>query len=174
MTEIWKDIIGYEGLYKISNLGRVKTLERFVKKNDRIHHLKERIRIAGLGSSGYLQLVLCVNNIKVNKMIHQLVAESFLNHKPNRYNLVVNHKDFNKQNNNVGNLEIVSNRENSNKKHLPSSSCYVGVVWNKKAKKWASSIYINGKLKHLGLFTEEILASEAYQSELAKINSISN
>jgi hypothetical protein len=83
--------------------------------------------------------------------------------------LVINHVDFNKLNNKVDNLEIITNRKNANQKHLKSSSVYTGVCWHKPNKKWMSYISINGKSKYLGLFTNELEASEAYQKELKQI-----
>lgn len=150
-NEQWKPIENYPDYY-ISNLGNVKSL----KIGD------ERILKAG-NNKGYLFVILCnklKNKLKNKKRtIHSLVAEAFLNH-----------KDLNKQNNNVYNLEIVTNRENTNLKHLKSTSKYVGVTFHKQNNKWRSRIQIDGKLKHLGLFDTEIEASNAYQ---LKLNSLS-
>ena len=83
--------------------------------------------------------------------------------------MVVNHIDLNKKNNNLSNLEIVSNRENSNRKHLKSSSNYTGVSWDKNKRKWQSQIKINNKNIFLGRFNNELEASNAYQKELNKL-----
>jgi len=154
MEEIWKTIEQNE-LYQISNFGRVKSLK----------FGKEKILKLNPDGSGYLKVDF--NN--KTKHIHQLVASAFLNHIPSGHKLVVNHKDFNRLNNNVLNLEIITNRENTNMKHIKSSSKYTGVCWHKKAKKWLSRIVINGKQKHLGYFTNEIDAFEMYQKSLNKI-----
>ena len=91
--EIWKDIKDYEGLYQVSNFGRVKSI-RFGK---------ERILKSGTNNWGYLFVKLCKNGKIKPFLVHRLVAEAFL---PNTDNLpCVNHKDENKQNNNVNNLE---------------------------------------------------------------------
>jgi len=160
--EIWKDIIGFENKYQVSNIGNVKSLN-YLRSG------KEKILKNNLGSTGYLAVVLCKNGIKKPIRVHQLVAIAFHNHKLNGYKLVINHKDFNKLNNNENNLEIVTQRENANKKHIDSSSNYVGVYWNKQNKKWNSSIMINGKIKFLGSFALEIEANNAYKIELTKI-----
>lgn len=102
--------------------------------------------------------------------IHKLVAMAFLNHTPDGTQIfVINHKNFDKMDNRVENLEIVTSRENSNKKHLSSTSKYTGVSWNKNTNKWRADIYINSKLNYLGLFTNEIEASNAYQNALKQI-----
>lgn len=94
--EEWKDIKGYEGHYQISNKGRVKSL----KHN---HTKKGKILIPFKSNNNYLSINLYKNNKLKTYLIHRLVAEAFL---PNPDNLpVVNHKDENKLNNNVENLE---------------------------------------------------------------------
>ena len=100
--EEWKDIKGYEGIYQISNKGRVKSL----KFN------KENILIPVKQNRGYLFVNLCKNGKVKKYLIHRLVAEAFL---PNPDNSPqVNHKDENKLNNNVENLEWCSNEYNIN------------------------------------------------------------
>ena len=96
MEEIWKDIKGYEGLYQVSNLGRIKSLTR---KNV----LKERIIKGGIQKNGY-RFVLLYKDKKVRIFkVHRLVAEAFIPN-PNEYK-EINHIDENKQNNNAENLE---------------------------------------------------------------------
>lgn len=100
IEEIWKDIKGYVGLYQISNLGRVKSLKRITVDGKTI---KERILKPGTDKPGYEFIILRKNNKSHNLMIHRLVAEAFIEN-PNKYSCV-NHKDGNKLNNNVSNLE---------------------------------------------------------------------
>ena len=157
--EVFKDVKGYKGKYEVSNLGRVKSL----KFN------KEKILKAGVNANGYLQVNLFKDGKCKARKVHQLVAVAFLGHKPCGMKLVVNHIDIDKLNNNVSNLEIVTARENGNKKHLKSSSKYTGVCWDKRDKKWMAYIRINGKLKNLGYFTDELEASNAYQLKLSEI-----
>jgi len=168
--EIWKPVKNYEGIYEVSNLGRVKSLSRIILRRGKYPFLSnERILKPGISSNAYLTVFLSFNTVQKSHLIHQLVAEAFLNHKPNGHKLVCNHIDFNRLNNHVDNLEIVTNRVNTNQKHLKSSSQYIGVNWDKKAKKWRASIKINCKTKFLGLFKSELEASKAYQNELKKI-----
>jgi hypothetical protein len=168
--EIWRPVIGYEGIYEVSNLGRVKSLERIVERNNgRNKTINEKILKGRINSDRYFNIDLCNKGVIKTKTIHQLVAESFLNHKPCGMKLVVNHINFDRTDNRVENLEIVTARENANKKHLKSTSKYTGVAWYKTSKKWLASIYINGKSKHLGLFTDEYEAHLAYQSALSQL-----
>ena len=154
--EIYKNAIGYEGIYQVSNLGNVKSLR----------YDKEKVLKLSKNLGGYLTVNLYFNCIMKTRTVHQLVAEAFLNHKPSKYELVINHRDFNRSNNDVNNLEIVTTRENGNQKHLKSSSQYTGVSWDKNRNKWSSQIVINKKLKFLGRFNNELDASGAYQKAL--------
>lgn len=166
MQEIFKDVPGYEGIYQVSNLGRVKSLERIDSNN---HPVKERILKASDRGHGYLSVSLANGGIKY-KRVHQLVAMAFLNHIPNGYMLVCDHINNIKNDNRLSNIRIITNRENTNLKHIKSSSQFTGVSWEKKNHKWRARIQINGKDKNLGMFTNEIEASEAYQNKLATLN----
>jgi len=152
IVEIWKDIPDYEGCYQASSLGNIKSLRRC---DSRGHLVKEKVLKGGL-SRGYLTVNLRNNNKTKNYKIHKLIAITFLDHKPNRYELVVNHKDFNRLNNRVENLELVTNRENTNQKHMKSTSKYIGVSWNKAKSRWRAAIRIKGELVYLGSFMNEI------------------
>ena len=108
MEEIWKDIESYEGLYQISNLGRVKSLGKGKSNNS-----KERIMKAGKDKkNGYLSVILYKDGKKKYCKVHRLVAFVFL---PNPDNLPqVNHIDEDKTNNRVENLEFCDAKYNSN------------------------------------------------------------
>ena len=108
MIEIWKPIKNYEGCYEISNLGRVKSLSRQVKGG---RTTEELILKPIKNSHGYLQVDLCLNGKMKHHKIHRLVAEAFISKDDDTKN-TVNHKDYNKHNNCVDNLEWLSNREN--------------------------------------------------------------
>ena len=111
--EIWKPVVGYEGLYEVSSYGRVRSLDRYVKySNGPIHLHKGRILNPGKEKVGYLVVPLSCNGKLHLKKIHILVAEAFI---PNPDNLPqVNHKDENKTNNNVDNLEWCTAKYNMN------------------------------------------------------------
>ena len=117
MKEVWKDIKGYEGLYQVSNLGRVKSLhQRAIKRNSKIKINYEQILKPVIGKNGYSTVTLYKkennNKLKNNYKIHRLVAESFLNNSQNFPQ--VNHIDENKQNNKLSNLQWVSSSQNNN------------------------------------------------------------
>jgi hypothetical protein len=103
--EIWRDIEGFEDLYQISNEGRVKSLGNNKSR-------KEKMLKGVKNSNGYLGVGLYKNGKLVRKYVHRLVAEAFIPN-PNHYK-EVNHKDENKQNNHVDNLEWCSSKYNAN------------------------------------------------------------
>lgn len=96
MEEIWKDIKEYEGLYQVSNLGNVRSLNYNRQKITKQLRPYKNIR-------GYWVVSLFKNNKQKTKMVHRLVAESFIENIEN--NIIVNHKDGNKNNNCADNLE---------------------------------------------------------------------
>lgn len=155
--EIWKDIIGYND-YKVSNLGRVKSIK----------HGKEVFLKGGKNSRGYRCIGLCENGIQKIRTVHQLVAIAFLNHVPSGLNFIVDHIDDDKLNNKLDNLQILTNRGNTSKGYVKknTSSKYTGVSWCKNKSKWRSRIYILGKDKHLGFFNSETEASNTYHEAL--------
>jgi hypothetical protein len=146
---IWKIIPNYEN-YKINQKGKVINITRNTTVKPYI------------SKKGYLNIKLSKNNKVRTFGVHQLVAIAFLNHTPSGMLLVVNHIDFNKLNNNVNNLEIVSNRVNTSKNHLKSTSKYTGVYYNKINKSWIADISINGKSNYLGSFKTEEEANQKY------------
>ena len=111
--EIWKDIPNYEGLYQISNLGRVKSLERFRKgKNGSLSSVKEKILKPGILNSGYYIIGLTKQSILKFYYVHRLVWESFNGSIPEGYE--INHLDEIPSNNRLSNLSLVTHKENIN------------------------------------------------------------
>lgn len=107
MKEIWKPVVGYEDSYEVSNLGRVKSIKEtpfsICKSSDRIMKLY-------MHKKGYLKVMLYLNGKRKHAFVHRLVAEAFI---PNPNELSqVNHKDGNKTNNCVHNLEWCTGKEN--------------------------------------------------------------
>lgn len=161
--ETWKDIENYKGHYQISNLGRVKS----IKKE------QHKILSQGLCGSGYLVVALCLNSISKTKMVHRLVAESFLGCNSD---MQVNHIDENKLNNNLSNLEYVSGRVNIQKYYSTrvNTNKKVGATFNKATNKWRSFIRVNGKQVYLGAFVNELEAAKAYQEAIKKYDYATN
>jgi hypothetical protein len=153
IMEIWKPVKNYEGLYEISNLGRVNSL--FTRKG--------RIIIPKTEKGGYQRIGLRKDNSQKLFNVHRLVAETFL--EKEEYQNQVNHKNKIRSDNRVDNLEWVSSIENHFHKNLNSNttSKYVGVAWDSKKRKWVSYINFNKKKVHLGVFNSE---SEAYNARL--------
>ena len=155
--EIWKDIKGYEGIYKISSLGRI------------INVKKDTFKEPNIGSHGYLKINLYNKGVEKTRTIHSLLAEHFLNHNPNGHKIVVDHIDNNPLNNDLKNLQLITNRENTAKEKRGKSD-FTGVHFDFSSNKWMSRIFINGKRKYLGLFETEYQAHLAYQKELESLS----
>lgn len=151
--EIWKKLdegLKYE--YSISNTGKLRADSSF-------HKNKKGTFLGSKDTSGYLRTALTLKNGNVKHFkIHRLVAKYFINE--NIEFLTVNHKDFNKHNNNVSNLEIVTNIENINHYYTENlkkktSSKHIGVGYHTQLKKWTSRVNFNGKRFSLGVFDNE-------------------
>ena len=107
MKEVWKDVHGFEEAYQVSNFGRIKRKKRTDSSN---RTRKERIMSPSIYSNGYMNVELRMNNKKRRTSVHRLVAEAFID---NPLNLPqINHKDENKVNNHVSNLEWCTARYN--------------------------------------------------------------
>lgn len=109
MNEEWRDVSGYEGKYQVSNLGRVKSLERAVRDTSP-YKIAEKLKKPTLDKKGYSQVMLWKNGKYKRFFVHRLVATAFI---PNTQQMpVVNHKDCNPKNNHVDNLEWCSQSHN--------------------------------------------------------------
>lgn len=113
MEEMWKDVPEFEGCYQISNLGRVRSIDRkFKSKDGRNWSIKGRIDNPTISSKGYFHKRFKYNGKQKNYKIHRLVGLLFLTNSSNL--LEINHKDGNKLNNNAENLEWCSRQQNMN------------------------------------------------------------
>ena len=158
--EIWKDIIGFDGLYKVSNYGRVMS-----------YHGSGRILRPRYDKRGYVQYILYKNGTKTSVKGHHLVWDLFGDGKRNGRIINVDHIDEDRSNNNISNLQLLSNRENlsKGKNKQRKSSDYTGVYKPKQYNKYQAYITINGKHKYLGAFESQEEASLAYQTALKSI-----
>lgn len=110
-NEIWKDIKGYESYYQVSNLGRIKSKERYSSccyGKQRL--LKEKNIVPTPDKNGYLRIMLSKDKDKKRFYIHELVAQAFLDNSNNHP--CVNHIDSNRTNNEVENLEFCTHKQN--------------------------------------------------------------
>ncbi len=133
MEEIWIDIAGFEGVFQISNLGRIKSLFRLTKNGQGFRPVKERIRKSNYSDKlGYSQITL--KNIALNNSkrfyVHLLVAKHFIPNPENKPE--VNHKDGNKLNSKMDNLEWATVSENQ--KHAYDTGLKFG-YWKDKIPK---------------------------------------
>lgn len=162
MNEIWKDVVDFEGLYQISNLGNFR---RHPEKPRKANYPKNINRL------GYVYVSISKNGKKFNKTIHQLVAAAFL---PNfQYGKHINHIDGNKTNNVLSNLELSNPVHNNTHAHTlpttfkPGKSKYrnVSIRLDKRNKnpqlEYHASIKINSKRHYIGRYSTEIEAAKA-------------
>lgn len=168
--ELWKDVLGYEHKYMVSNLGRVLSLEReVVSSRGQIIHVKRRILKQRLDKTGCFTVSLCSQNKKrKERKVHILVAQAFLDD----YNktLGVDHKDRNRLNNLHTNLRMSTQSQNgANSSKKCGSSKYKGVWFRKDSNKWRSSIKYEYKTINLGSFAQEISAAKAYDKKALEL-----
>ena len=168
--EIWRDIKGYESVYQISSLGRIKTKgkirRRKVKGESNLIPFK--IHKPNYDTRGYNVAKLQLNgNIRMFK-VHRLVYQEFKGELIE--GLVIDHIDNDQNNNNENNLQQISQRENSHKNPSKSfedkTSKYVGVHFDKNNNKWVAQIRINGKCKFLGRHETELGAFLVHKKEM--------
>ena len=158
--EIYKDIPDYEGFYSVSNKGNVMS---FAKGRKRLLKLTPN-------KTGYISVTLTKNKVRRSILVHQLVAMGFLNHTPCGHDLVVDHIDSDKLNNKLNNLQVITNRENCSKDRKNKTSKYSGVYWDKNNNNWRTQTSINGKTFHIGSFTNEEDAYNAYVEKIKVFN----
>lgn len=159
IEEIWKDISGLEGKYQVSNLGRVRSLPRYVQSKHRSSFIvKGRIRVPYLGTDDYLRITL--PNKKSS--IHRLVASAFLGES----NLQVDHINGNRLDNRLENLRYCSNRDNCTFATKKINK-YTGV--SSTGKKWRARTMFNGENVHLGSFNTQEEAHKKYLEVMRNI-----
>ncbi len=145
MIEQWKAVKDFEGVYEVSNLGRVKRIALGLGTN-----AKDGILKPGLSKKGYPRVYLSKHSKKYTKPLHILVAQAFI---PNPHNLPqVNHKDGNKLNASVENLEWTTQKGNM----LHSAKLGLhgdGVYYDKGMERWVARYYLESKRINLGTFT---------------------
>ena len=154
--EIWLPVVGYEGLYMVSNNGGIRSLIN--KKVDYIDLKPWKT------TSGYLETSFAKNKTRRAYKAHVVVAQAFIGEKNGKY---VNHMNGDKTDNRIENLEYVSRRENAN--HCLSGKYLKGVCKHPERKVYQAKIRINGKHKSLGVFKTEIEAHNAYKNAVIEL-----
>lgn len=164
--EEWRDVPNFIGAYQASNLGRVKSLDRYVLSRRGVKRFfKGRVLKQTVGDKGYFQIGLCSVELALTIQTHLVVAECFFNHKPNpKLNLVVDHKrNKYRKNNSIFNLQIITSRENVNKDSKSNRTEFKGIAPTKNGN-WTAYLYIGLKKKQfcIGTFKTEKEASDKY------------
>jgi len=172
--EEWKDIIGYEGEFIVSESGKVKSLERtYMRSCGKKYAVKGKELTPFISNCGYVRIAMRKDGKPKKYSVHRLVAEAFLPREIGRN--FVNHLDKNKLNNHYSNLEWVSMIENACHRNdkTKTTSKYVGVSWIKAKKRYVATMCINKKQKTIGHFLTE---EEAYAArcKYEKDNNIIN
>lgn len=112
MLEEWRAVVGYEGLYEVSNMGQVKALERRVMNNGGLQRKHERILKAHYGQNHHGMVILCKDGKTKPHLVHRLVAMAFIPNPDNKP--CIDHIDTDFQNNHVDNLKWCTQKENCN------------------------------------------------------------
>lgn len=153
--EIWKSVKGYEGLYEVSNLGRVRSIDRIVRCNSGINIIKGCILKQYLEKKGYLRVHLCNKQIGKHFLVHRLVAEAFIPNPDNKP--TVNHINHDRTDNRVENLEWATFSEQMDKITLDKLSKKI-LQYDKQGnliKKWDSIRMVE---REIGLKHQDIIA----------------
>ena len=161
---------GLETNVEVTRCGRVRRVKvDWMKRNTSIGEVNfSKLK---LHPQGYKIIGIQIKDLKPKTIqIQQLVAASFLGYNFNGHKLVVDHKDDNKLNNHIDNLQIITQRENNSKERTLKSGLPVGVCFRKDINKYRSQIYLNGKIKYLGCYNTSEEASNAYQNKLKEIS----
>ncbi len=149
--EMWATVCGYSGRYQISSFGNVRNAE------------KEKILSQCNDKRGYLVVTFSNNGEAKQYRIHLLVWDYFGDSKRDGRKLQVDHKDNNKKNNNISNLQLLTARQNTiksiSKRKLPTGVCFVS-----KINKYQAQAYHLGKVRWLGYFNNKEGAEQSYKN----------
>lgn len=150
MREIWKDIKEYEGLYQVSNLGNIKSLNRTIENKGSIggkYRIKEKNRAQTISKTGYYICTLYKKGKGRTFKVHRLIAEAFIDNPDNLP--IINHKDGNKLNNLIDNLEWCDyshNNKEAYKQGLKEKNLKWIIECNKRKRKKVNQYDLNNNL----------------------------
>lgn len=173
--EEWKNVLynGLETNIQVTSYGEVRRVlpTWSVRNNGKWKHKLGNVDLSKLKTNkGYSWLSFMIKgDLRKHAGVHQLVAAAFLGYQFDGMKTVVHHKDFNKLNNNVNNLKIVTNRENCSIEKTIKSGLPVGVYYDKERNKYESYLKVDGKKKQLGRFNTIEEASMARTNALKQL-----
>lgn len=157
--ENWKAVVGYEGIYEVSDMGRVRALDRVDHSG---HKRNGRILVLGSTPQGYAVVRLTKEGVQHSYSVHQVVMYAFVGVK----NLTIDHRNTIRNDNTLSNLRYCTPRENQTfdnvRRKNPATSPYPGVGFHKSTGKWRARTFHEGKSIWIGVFDTPELASEAY------------
>jgi hypothetical protein len=170
--EEWRAVVGWEGLYEVSDAGRVRSLPRIVEQGNRWGGINQKqiaggLMVGGLDSHGYRQVTLSRRGERIQPLVHHLVLEAFGPPRPGSQ-WTADHEDGKRTNNRIGNLRwFLSKDQGRNRHHVRNKTGFVGVSENPKGGPnpyWASARDRDGKKVFLGMHTTAEAAHEAYRA----------
>jgi hypothetical protein len=172
-NEIWKDILGYEGVYQISSKGRVKSLGwNRVRSRGRISHRADILLKQTITHRGYKRVELNLKGSAKKFVIHRLVAIAFISNPSNKPE--VNHIDGNKENNDISNLEWCTSKENKSHAFVNGLSHQVYGEKHVQAKLSLNDVIEIKRKFASGDFKNQTKVSKIYNVSRATIRSIVN
>lgn len=170
MTETWLPVVGYEGLYEVSDLGRVRSLDRVVRQRNRWgtevdRAYPGRVLSPSADSSGYLQVTFSRDGIQYRPLVHHLVLAAFGPPRPEGY--IADHADGDRRNNRVDNLRWATWSDNGRNRHdVRNKHGQIGVMHNPRSSTnpWIAMARraSDGEKEYLGCFPTQDEAAQAY------------
>lgn len=161
--EIWKDIPGYEGFYQASNIGRIRSCNRYISafngKGMCVKDVKGIMKILTLNEDGYFQVTLSMKGIRKTCSVNRLVYTAFKGNVS--LDKDVDHIDGCRTNNCLENLQAVSHRLNTLKSFRLNKTKTTGTSYDKKGKKFLAYLTINYKRIYTGRFDTQAQATKA-------------
>jgi len=164
--EEWRPVVGCEGLYEASDLGRVRSIDRTIET---IYGVRRRLKGMVLkpckNPRGYLHVGLNKNGNRLGLRVHQIIARAFMG----KSDLTIDHINGDKLDNRIENLEYVSQRENVCRYYRKNKELPIGVGYSRATGRYTSRITANRKVRALGYFDTPKEAHEKYLEELGEL-----